>query len=47
MNYYPQTEYWRPLVPNIESVNKITNPYLNISRAPSVAENEREFVLVF
>ena len=28
MTCLPKTEYWRPLVPNAESVDKITNPYL-------------------
>ena len=27
MNYFTKTEYWRPLVPNVESVDGPTNPY--------------------
>ena len=27
MNYFPKIEYWRPLDPNAESVDKTTNPY--------------------
>ena len=46
MNYLPKTEYWRPLVPNDESVYKKTNPYFKNNLAPSIAENEAEFVLV-
>ena len=46
MNYFPKTEYWRPLFPNAESVDKTTNKYFKNPRAPSVAENEAEFVLV-
>ena len=30
MNYFPKTSYWRPLVPNAESVYKTTNPYYKI-----------------
>ena len=25
MNYFPKTAYWRPLLPNSESVDKTTN----------------------
>ena len=46
MNYYPKTAYWRPLVSNAEKVVKTTNSTFNFFRAPSVAENEAEFVLV-
>ena len=46
MNYFPKTEYWRPLVSNDESVDKTTNQYFKNSRTPSVAENESEFGLV-
>ena len=46
MNYFPKTEYWRPLAPNAESVDKPTNPYFKNTCAPYVAGNEVEFVLV-
>ena len=46
MNYSPKTKYWRPLVPNAESVDNATNPYFKNIRAPSVAENEADFGLV-
>ena len=46
MNYYPKTEYWRPLVPNAKSMENTTNPYFKNPRAPYVAENEAEFGLV-
>ena len=46
MNYFPKTEYWRPLVTNAESVDKTTNTSLKNPRAPSIAENESEFGLV-
>ena len=47
MNYYPKTEYWKPLVTNSESVYKTTNPYFNNHLAPYVAKKEAEFVLIF
>ena len=40
MDYYPKTEYWRPLVPNYESVDKTTYPYFKNPRTPFVVENE-------
>ena len=40
MNYFPKTEYWRPLVPNAESVDNKTNPYFKNTFAPSVADTE-------
>ena len=46
MNYLPKTAYWRPLVPNDESVDETTNPYFKNRCAPSVAEDEADFVLV-
>ena len=46
ITYLPKTEYWRALVPNYESVDKITNPHLKSTCAPYVAENEEEFALV-
>ena len=46
MNYFPITEYWRPLVPNAEIVYKITNPYFKNPCTPFVAENDADFVLV-
>ena len=46
MNSFPKTAYWRPLVPNAESVDKKTNPYFKNTRAPYVAQNEAEFFLV-
>ena len=46
MNYFPKTEYWRPSLPNTESVDKPTNPYFKNPRAPYVAENEADSVLV-
>ena len=46
MNYFSKTLYCRPLVPNAESMDKKINPYFKNSRAPYVAENESEFVLV-
>ena len=36
MNYFSKTEYWRPLVPNAESVDKTANPYFSNPRVPSV-----------
>ena len=38
MNYYPKTAYWRPLVPNDESVGKTTNPYFKNLRDQYVVE---------
>ena len=46
MNYYHKTTYWRPLVPNAESVDKTTNPSFKNPHAPSVAEKEAELGLV-
>ena len=46
MTYFTKTEYWKPLVPNAESVDKTTNPSFKNPRAPYDAENEAEFVLV-
>ena len=46
MNYFPKAAYWRPLVPNAESVERTTNPSFKNPRAPSVAENEAGFGLV-
>ena len=46
MNYFPKTVYWRPLVPNAESVDKTTNPYFKNLRDLSFAESETDFVLV-
>ena len=40
MKCFPKTAYWRPLVPNAESVDKTTNPHFKNPRIPSVAENE-------
>ena len=40
MTSFPKTEYWKPLVPNSESVDKTTYPYFKNPRTPSVAENE-------
>ena len=45
MTSFPKTTYWRPLVTNSESVDKTTNPSFKNPHAPSVAENEAEFVL--
>ena len=47
MNYFSKTAYWRPLVPNYESVDKTTNLCLKNTRSPSIAENEAQFVLVY
>ena len=47
MKYSSKTAYLRPYVPNAESVDKTTNPYFKNPRAPSIAENEAEFVLFF
>ena len=47
INYFSQTDYWGPLVPNDESVDKINNTYFNNNRASSIVVNEAEFVLVF
>ena len=30
MNYFPKTVYWRPLVPNVESVDNTTNLFFSI-----------------
>ena len=46
MDYFPKTPYWKPLIPNAESVDERTNPYFKNPCAPSVAENEAEFFLV-
>ena len=46
MKYFPKTAYWRPLVHNAESLDDTTNPHFKNPRAPSVAENEADFVLV-
>ena len=46
MTYFPKTAYWRPLVPNSESVDKKTNPYFKNPRDLSFAESETDFVLV-
>ena len=46
MNYFPKTAYWRPLVPNAESMDKTTNKSVKNTSAPYVAENEAEFGLV-
>ena len=46
MNYFPKTAYWRPLVPNYESVDETNNPSFKSPRAPYVAENEADFFLV-
>ena len=47
MKYFATTSYWGPLVPNSESVYETTNPYFKNARAPSVPENEVDFVLFF
>ena len=41
----PKTEYWRPLVPNNECVDKTTNLFFKNYSDPSSAEDETEFVL--
>ena len=46
MTYFPKTEYWMPLVPNVENVDGTTNPSSKNYCAPSVAKYEVEFVLV-
>ena len=46
MNYLPKTAYWRPLVPNDESVDKKINQSFKNPCSQSVAENEAEFGLV-
>ena len=46
MNYFPKTEYLRPLVPNTKSVDKTTNPSFKNPCALSIAENEADFVTV-
>ena len=46
MTYFPKTEYWRPLVPNVESVEETTNPSYKNYCSPSVGKYEVEFVLV-
>ena len=45
MKYLPKTNYWRHLVPNVESVDKTTNPNFKTC-APSVTEDELWFVLL-
>ena len=42
MNYFPKTEYCRPLVTNDEGVEKKTNPYFKNTCTLSIAENEAE-----
>ena len=44
MNYFPKTEYWSPLVPNSESVDKTTNPYFKNPRAKYVTEMKQSLV---
>ena len=46
MTYFPKIEYWRPLVTNVESLDKTTNPSSENYCAPSVAKYKAEFVLV-
>ena len=47
MNSFPKTEYWRPLVPNYEIVDKTTNQSFKSPCAPSVLENESEFGMLY
>ena len=37
ITYFPKTGYWTPLVTNVESVDKKTNPYFKNICALSVA----------
>ena len=46
MTSFPKTEYWRPLVPNVESLDRTTNPSSKNYCDPSVEKYEVEFVLV-
>ena len=46
MTYFPKTEYWMPLGPNVESVDETTNPSSKNYCAPSVTKYEVDFVLV-
>ena len=46
MTSFSKIAYWRPLVPNAESMDKTTNPYFKISHVPPVAEKEAKFVMV-
>ena len=43
MNYFPKAAYWRPLVPNDESVDKANNTSFKNPCDPSVAEKEAGF----
>ena len=46
MTSFPKTEYWGPLVPNVESLDETTNPSSKNYCAPSIAKYTAEFVLV-
>ena len=46
MNYFPKTAYWRPLVPNSESVDNKTNPCFKSYHDPYVVDDEAESVVV-
>ena len=39
MNYFTKLSYWRPLVPNDESLGKKTNPSLKNPCNPYVEDN--------
>ena len=40
MNYFPKTEYWRPLVPSSESVEKTTNTSFKNPHAISITKKK-------
>ena len=40
MTSFPKTEYWGPLVPNVESLDETTNPYYKNNSAPYIAKYE-------
>ena len=46
MTSFPKIEYWSPLVTNVESLDKKTNPSSKNYCAQSVAKYEAEFVPV-
>ena len=46
MNYFTKTVYWRPLVPNDESVDKTTNPYFKIL-APHLLRKMKQSLVWF
>ena len=46
MASFTKKSYFRPLLPNTESVYKTTNPYFKNTHVLPVSKNEAKFVLV-